>query len=82
MRIDQRRVLILIRGVLPALFSCAVFCGRLEAADTVSKTALRKAVSKGAELIVGMQESLGSDRALSNEWPYEGVYRVRSPRSR
>lgn len=82
MRIDQRRFLISSQGILAVFLFCVVFSGQLPAADPVSKTALRKAVSKGAELIVGMQDSLGPDGAVLNEWPYEGVYRVRSPRSR
>ena len=46
--------------------------------DAPSK--VRKAVDRGAGLLVDMQESLDDDKAKvedCNEWPYEGVYRVR-----
>ena len=56
--------------------------GKLEAEDPVSKTALKEAVSRGSKLIVGMQENLGAKSSPSSEWPYEGVYRVRSPGKR
>ena len=56
--------------------------GKLEAEGPVSKTALKEAVSRGSKLIVGMQENLGAKGSPSSEWPYEGVYRVRSPGKR
>lgn len=82
MRIDHRGLLVSIQGLLFVLPLFAGFPGSLRAADPVSKTALRKAVSKGAELIVDMQESFGPRGSPLSEWPYEGVYRVRSPGKR
>ena len=55
---------------------------KLLPSDSISKTALKAAVKKGSELIVGKQESLGLKGSASSEWPYEGVYRVRSPGKR
>ncbi len=74
-----------LRIQLAMIASLALFfmgAGEAVAADTISKTALRAAVKRGAELVVGRQESLGPRGTTSSEWPYEGVYRVRSPGKR
>ncbi|MCS5628013.1 MAG: hypothetical protein NZ935_10540, partial [Planctomycetes bacterium] len=60
--------------IQPALMaSLALFfagTGEAVAADTISKTALRGAVKRGTELVVGRQESLGPRGTTSSEWPY------------
>ena len=43
--------------------------GGAAAADTISKTALRAAVKRGAKLVVGRQESRGPSGTISSEWP-------------